>query len=79
MAKSKTQKAKGRKGKKRRRTSSLDNEEVRRMKKILETERLLYELWKEARKAKPLMSEEEALEGIHEWLKRRAERLLGRR
>lgn len=45
----------------------------------METERLLNELWEEARKAKPLMSEEEALENIHEWLKRRAERLLGRR
>ncbi len=45
----------------------------------METERLLNELWQEARKAKPLMSEEEALEGLHEMRRRFAERLLGRR
>lgn len=46
-------------------------------KKLLETEKLLDEMWRIAQKAKPLMSEEEALKELHEWRRRRAERLLG--
>ncbi len=49
------------------------------MKRIMKMERLLYELWQEVRKAKPLMSKEEALSELHELRCRRAERFLGLR
>ncbi|MCX7967254.1 MAG: hypothetical protein N3B10_02060 [Armatimonadetes bacterium] len=61
------------------RVPSPNAEGIEMAKKLLETERLLDEMWRIAQKAKPAMSEEEALVSIHEWLRRRAERILGRR